>query len=60
MSTLPPDPLHVNHLGAGNDAFDCLEKTYPALMKAFYIAKEVKKSGQGAGKNLMEYILRNL
>ena len=28
LFTLPPDPLHNNLLGAGNDACDCLEKHF--------------------------------
>ena len=33
---LPPDPLHVNLLGCGNDALECLEKHFPEPMTAYY------------------------
>ena len=49
MFSLPPDPLHNNLLGAGNDACECLEKHFPAEMMTFYAYNHLKKSGQGPG-----------
>ena len=47
--TFVPDPLHINLLGAGNDACDCLEKHFPVEMSEFYEKNHLKKSGQGPG-----------
>ena len=39
---LPPDPLHVNLLGCGNDALECMEKFFPqAHTTALKMQKEL-------------------
>ena len=47
--TFVPDPLHINLLGTGNYACDCLEKNFPVEMSEFYEKNHLKKSGQGPG-----------
>ena len=49
LFSLPPDPLHTNLLGAGNDACDKLEHYFPDEMINFYAENHLKKSGQGPG-----------
>ena len=36
---LPPDPLHANLLGCGNDALECMERFYNQEMSCFYKQK---------------------
>ena len=58
---MPPDPLHNNLLGAGNDACDCLERHFGSEMIK-YSENHLKKSGQGPGEKFngpsIEYILQ--
>ena len=49
MKTFPPDPLHCNLLGPGNDCLDMMEKQWSDLMAAFYKKHALSKSGQGIG-----------
>ena len=49
LFSLPPDPLHINLLGAGNDVCDCLERHFSTEMLEFYAENHLKKSGQGPG-----------
>lgn len=46
---MPPDPLHINLLGAGNDVCDCLERHFSSEILEFYAENHLKKSGQGPG-----------
>ena len=46
--TFVPDPLHINLLGAGNDACDCLEKHFPVEMSEFYEKESYEKKWPGA------------
>ena len=59
---LPPDPLHVNLLGCGNDALECIEKFIPQEMSCFYKQNNLKKSGEGPGGKFngpsIKFILR--
>ena len=41
--TFPPDPLHINLLGAGNDVHECLEKHFPNDKAPVY-KRQVKAS----------------
>ena len=50
---LPPDPLHVNLLGCGNDVLECLEKFYPLEIKKFYKEHNLKNLESDQGANLM-------
>ena len=62
LYSLPPDPIHTNLLGAGNDACECLEKHFPAEMFNFYAYNPLKKNGQGPGGKFdgpsIKFILR--
>ena len=49
IGLLPPDPLHTNLLGPGNDAIEALESKHPHEMKAHYLNNYLKKSGEGPG-----------
>ena len=63
LFTLPPDPLHVNLLGCGNDSIEGLENLFPDVMTNFYRAHNMNKSGQMPGGKFngpsIKYILRN-
>ena len=58
----PPDPLHVNLLGCGNDVLECLEKFFPLEIQKFYKEHNLKKSGEGPGGKFngpsIKFILR--
>ena len=47
--TLPPEPLHTNILGPGNDCLDLMELKFPGEMKAIYKMYSLKKSGDSIG-----------
>ena len=50
---LPPDPLHVNYLGCGNDALECMEKSFPEVMGAQLGGKLGPASSWGPGLRLV-------
>ena len=46
----PPNPLHLDYLGAASDAIDNAENKYPCEMREEFFAKHnLKKSGGGPG-----------
>ena len=47
METFPPDQLHCNLLGPGNDCLDMMEKQWSDLMAVFHKKHSLSKSGQG-------------
>ena len=49
LFTFPPDPLHINLLGAGNDCIDLLEKVFPEEVNLFFKKYHLTRSGQGVG-----------
>ena len=49
MFTFPPDPLHINLLGAGNDCIDLLEKVFPEEVNLFFKKYHLTRSGKGVG-----------
>ena len=57
LFTLPPDPLHNNLLGAGNDACDCLEKHFESEMSKtilkFYSENHFKNLTRDQEENSM-------
>ena len=59
---LPPDPLHVNLLGCGNDTVECLEENFPVEMASFYKKHNLSKSREEPGGKFngpsMKFILR--
>ena len=49
IGLLPPDPLHTNLLGPGNDAVEALESKHPHEMKQHFLKLYLKKAGEGPG-----------
>ena len=49
IKTFPPDPLHKDILGPGNDCLEKMEYHWGDAMNSFYKKHALKKSGQGIG-----------
>ena len=51
---LPPYPIHVNLLGCGNDALECLKKFFPSEMNKFYknLERDLGASSMALQSNL--------
>ena len=62
MLTYPPDPLHANIIGPGNDCVDLMESIWPEQMKHFFQNHSLHRSGDAvrgkfSGKNI-KFILK--
>ena len=58
MLTYPPNPLHCNIIGPGNDCVDLMESKWPEEMKQFFQKHSLEKSGDAiggkvSGKNML-------
>ena len=62
--TFPPDPLHKDILGPGNDCLDKMEYHWGDAMNSFYKKHALKKSGQGIGGKFngvdIKFIMKDL
>ena len=62
--TLPPEPLHTNLLGPGNDVLDKLEDHFDEHMELFYRINCLNKTGEGPGGKFngpsIKMVLKNL